>query len=679
MVLITGIGAARAAGIDPRSGGDLAGVDSLTVTARQSGAGLKRFIEEAAQVWNRKHEADEADEADEAEENRQAQLNFLAFEKTMQDGGAASIGSAYAAVQGSDSSRSDLLIDPNGTVVIGIHHSTEYPVGFGVSDAIVIGTDATDWASTTAQAPHGNNGIVIGTSATIDTGDAIAIGPSATAIQYGSVALGADAQAGIYSSSSPPIYDVAVGYDAQSAQAQSTALGAFSQASGLGSTALGAGATSAGTYSTALGNSARAPGNESLAIGYQAKVAANASKAMALGSNASVAGASDIALGATAVTTGTNSVALGAGSSDGGRSSVISVGTTTAQRQVINVANGTSTYDAVNYGQLSKVQTSVSTLGTSVGSLNMSVSNFNMSLGMLSTSVTSLNTSMANLNASVGTMITDVTQKFIRIDNNFKALESQMCHFNPCLEPYQPLKSSIKQAAFKAFATATGLQQPYHDAFDSTATVSSVASAGDDARSATPDTQSSNAQVRGVDDDAVALGDNRIAAGATLLGNNAQAGGMAAVAVGQGANAGGANSAALGAGANAQGNNSVALGSGSKADRDNSVSVGNAGLQRQITNVAPGIQGTDAVNLNQMNTVQNNIASGVAMIAAMAAIPGLSTDKTLSMGVGAGRFMGESGVALGANARVTKNLQFALRIGISAAESVYSAGASYQW
>ena len=95
--------------------------------------------------------------------------------------------------------------------------------------------------------------------------------------------------------------------------------------------------------------------------------------------------------------------------------------------------------------------------------------------------------------------------------------------------------------------------------------------------------------------------------------------------------------------------------------------------------MAPGTEGTDAVNLNQMTTVQNNAASGIAMVAAMAAIPGLSSDKTLSMGVGAGRFMGESGVALGANARVTKNLQFALRVGISGAESVYSAGASYQW
>lgn len=44
----------------------------------------------------------------------------------------------------------------------------------------------------------------------------------------------------------------------------------------------------------------------------------------------------------------------------------------------------------------------------------------------------------------------------------------------------------------------------------------------------------------------------------------------------------------------------MALGSFSVADRANTVSVGSAGAERQITNVAAGTQGTDAVNVNQM-------------------------------------------------------------------------------
>ena len=34
---------------------------------------------------------------------------------------------------------------------------------------------------------------------------------------------------------------------------------------------------------------------------------------------------------------------------------------------------------------------------------------------------------------------------------------------------------------------------------------------------------------------------------------------------------------------------------------DTSVSVGSVGAERQITNVAPGVEGTDAVNVDQLN------------------------------------------------------------------------------
>jgi autotransporter adhesin len=69
----------------------------------------------------------------------------------------------------------------------------------------------------------------------------------------------------------------------------------------------------------------------------------------------------------------------------------------------------------------------------------------------------------------------------------------------------------------------------------------------------------------------------------------------------EGAQASGDHSSAIGAGATASATRSVALGAGSMADRENAVSVGSAGNERQITNVAPGTQGTDAVNVNQVN------------------------------------------------------------------------------
>src|SRR5690606_32820414 len=57
---------------------------------------------------------------------------------------------------------------------------------------------------------------------------------------------------------------------------------------------------------------------------------------------------------------------------------------------------------------------------------------------------------------------------------------------------------------------------------------------------------------------------------------------------------------ALGFNAYAASDSSVALGQGSVADRDHTVSVGSAGNERQITNVAAGTEGTDAVNLDQL-------------------------------------------------------------------------------
>jgi len=61
------------------------------------------------------------------------------------------------------------------------------------------------------------------------------------------------------------------------------------------------------------------------------------------------------------VTAGSNSVALGANSTDSGRSNVVSVGSDTQQRQIINVAPGTEGTDAVNVNQLNAVSSTMST------------------------------------------------------------------------------------------------------------------------------------------------------------------------------------------------------------------------------------------------------------------------------------------------------------------------------
>ena len=70
------------------------------------------------------------------------------------------------------------------------------------------------------------------------------------------------------------------------------------------------------------------------------------------------------------------------------------------------------------------------------------------------------------------------------------------------------------------------------------------------------------------------------------------------------------------------------IGAGSVASEANSVSVGSPGKERTITNVAPGVSPTDAVNVAQLQGVQQNINdvaraaySGVAMAGALAGLP----------------------------------------------------------
>jgi trimeric autotransporter adhesin len=83
----------------------------------------------------------------------------------------------------------------------------------------------------------------------------------------------------------------------------------------------------------------------------------------------------------------------------------------------------------------------------------------------------------------------------------------------------------------------------------------------------------------------------------------------------------GNNAIAIGGGAQASGDNSVAIGSGSVADEANTVSVGSQGNERRITNVA----------------------------------------------------------AVGASARITRNLKIKVGAGVSGSETTAGAGASYQW
>lgn len=171
----------------------------------------------------------------------------------------------------------------------------------------------------------------------------------------------------------------------------------------------------------------------------------------------------------------------------------------------------------------------------------------------------------------------------------------------------------------------------------------------------------------------------------------ASATGANSIAAGDGATASGANSTAMGDKASATGNNSVALGANSVADENNTVSVGSQGNERRITNVANGVNATDAVNMGQLqsglnqlqgnvNSVARNAYSGVAVATALTMIPDVDQGKTIAVGVGTGNYQGYQAVALGASARTTQNLKVKLGGGYATSGgATFGAVMAYQW
>jgi autotransporter adhesin len=136
-------------------------------------------------------------------------------------------------------------------------------------------------------------------------------------------------------------------------------------------------------------------------------------------------------------------------------------------------------------------------------------------------------------------------------------------------------------AASSVFSTAIGTQ--------ATASGSSSVAGGFNAQATTTD--------------ALAMGDDAIAG---------SAGGTGEIALGSDSAATGPQSIALGYGAQATGAGSVAIGMDSVADENNTVSVGSSLLTRRIVNVSDGINGTDAVNVEQLTPAITAFGGGAA-------------------------------------------------------------------
>ncbi|MCA8238882.1 YadA-like family protein, partial [Burkholderia cenocepacia] len=220
-----------------------------------------------------------------------------------------------------------------------------------VSDPLVAieGLQGNNVASLNGADPTKATAAAIGSSTAASGANAVAVGLQSGAGSNNSVAIGSFAQTGAGQD-----YSVAVGSNVQTNGTQAVALGANAQANG--------------EYALAVGNNgAQAIGDGSIAVGNAANVRAGATNAVAIGTGANVARSVEgaMALGPNATAGAANSIALGANAfSD--RANALSVGRAGAERQIVNVAAGTQTTDAVNVGQLKGVTDSLGG-GSTVG------------------------------------------------------------------------------------------------------------------------------------------------------------------------------------------------------------------------------------------------------------------------------------------------------------------------
>jgi autotransporter adhesin len=173
----------------------------------------------------------------------------------------------------------------------------------------------------------------------------------------------------------------------------------------------------------------------------------------------------------------------------------------------------------------------------------------------------------------------------------------------------------------------------------------------------------------------------------TAIGFRATATHQSSTAMGFQSQANGASSVAVGANAQASASNAVALGAGSVAAQPDTVSVGSPGSERRITNVAPGVNPTDAVNMAQLQGVQRNVQdvakfaySGIAMAGALAALPQVENGKTFQIGAGVGNYASYTALAVGGSARL--NSATVVRLGASTTNGnhmLLNAGIGYSW
>ncbi|CAE6776257.1 YadA-like family protein [Paraburkholderia haematera] len=426
------------------------------------------------------------------------------------------------------------------------------------------------------------------------------------------------------------------------------AFGAGATVSNAETTAIGASASAAAIYSTAVGASANASNGQATALG-----------------NASVAsGLRSTALGYRASSTGTGSVAIGQ-SSVATLDNTVSVGSSTLHRQIVNLAAGQQTTDAVNYGQLQAAGLKVDSSGnatnafvayddTTEGKVTLGGASgttlSNVAAGALSASSTdavngsqlyTTNQNVAQNTATMAQNTSDIATNAGNIAQNttdIGTLNTQVGAMNSQMADVVKYDSSAHDTVALAGASGTTLTNLKAGALSASST-----DAVNGSQLYATNTNVTNLQttvnglttgnaginyfhVNSVSQDSLATGTNAIAIGtgasasnssAVAIGSSADSSGTSSIALGDKSIVSGNSSLALGYKTKATAADAVAIGSNSVADTANTVSVGAKGAERKIVNVAAGAvsaSSTDAINGSQLYTTNQSVAQNTAAI-----------------------------------------------------------------
>ncbi|EEH0494323.1 autotransporter adhesin SadA [Salmonella enterica] len=368
------------------------------------------------------------------------------------------------------------------------------------------------------------------------------------------------------------------------------------------------------------GQDAYATGNGATAVGYDAVASGAGSLALGQNSSSSIEGSIALGSGSTsnrAITTGiretsatSDGVVIGYNTTDRELLGALSLGTDgESYRQITNVADGSEAQDAVTVRQLQNAIGAVTTTPTKYYHANSTEED---SLAVGTDSLAMGAKTIVNAGAGIGiglnTLVMADAINGIAIGSNARANHANSIAMGNGSQTtrgaqtdYTAYNMDTPQNSVGEFSVGSedGQRQITNVAAGSADTdavnVSQLKVTDAQVSRNTQSITNLNTQVSNLDTRVTnienGIGDIVTTGSTKYFKTNTD---------GADANAQGADSVAIGSGSIAAAENSVALGTNSVADEANTVSVGSSTQQRRITNVAAGVNNTDAVNVAQL-------------------------------------------------------------------------------